>query len=137
MIAALHKESETKDAQLKEMQLAMKKLEEETARKMAQLRLENEQKIEEVDATLTEKEAAFKIMQQEFNVIKDFRRKRHDLLKELEDSKAELVDTEKRHKDIITRLEKKFFGEKIRLQNEANQKIGDLATQAHRVYQID
>ncbi|KAJ3260990.1 hypothetical protein HK103_006945 [Boothiomyces macroporosus] len=83
-------------------------------------------------AILNEKEAAFKIMQQEFTVIKDFRRKRHDLLKELEDAKAELVDTEKRHQEIITRLEKKFFEEKIRLQKEANEKISELATKAHK-----
>ncbi|KAI8926332.1 hypothetical protein BC831DRAFT_232057 [Entophlyctis helioformis] len=59
-------------------------------------------------------------------------RKRHDLMKELEYQKLELNDTEKRHKDIITRLERKFFEEKIRLQKEANRKISELATKAHK-----
>jgi hypothetical protein len=44
-----------------------------------------------------------------------------------------MVETEKRHKEIIARLEKKFFEEKMRLQKEANQKIGELAARAHKV----
>lgn len=58
-------------------------------------------------------------------------------MKELEDTKLELEDTEKKHRNVITRLEKKFFSEKIRLQKEANKKIGDLAAQAHRVESIN
>lgn len=54
------------------------------------------------------------------------------MLQELENAKTELVDTEKRHRDVITRLEKKFFEEKIRLQKEANRKIGELAAKAHK-----
>lgn len=53
-------------------------------------------------------------------------------MQELSDSKQELVDTEKRHRDIVTRMEKKFFEEKIRLQKEANSKIGELAAKAHK-----
>lgn len=53
-------------------------------------------------------------------------------MQELENAKTELVDTEKRHRDVITRLEKKFFEEKIRLQKEANRKIGELAAKAHK-----
>lgn len=82
---------------------------------------------------LNEKDSAFKVMQQEFATIKDFRRKRHELLQELEDQKQELVDTEKRHKEILGRLEKKFFEEKLKLQKEANMRIGELAAKAHKV----
>ena len=54
------------------------------------------------------------------------------MVQELEASKQELVDTEKRHKEILARLEKKFFEEKLRLQKEANRKIGELAAKAHK-----
>ena len=43
-----------------------------------------------------------------------------------------MAETEKRHKEVIIRLEKKFFEEKIRLQKDANKKIGELATKAHK-----
>jgi DNA repair exonuclease SbcCD ATPase subunit len=128
----LHKDAEKKDGQVKELNVKLKKLEEQSHTDIERVKEEYEAKIQDIMSMLNEKEAAFKIMQQEFAVIKDFRRKRNDLMKELEDAKAELADTEKRHKDVVTRLEKKFFNEKIRLQNEANQKIGDLATQAHK-----
>jgi hypothetical protein len=50
----------------------------------------------------------------------------------MQDGKLELVDTEKRHREVIARLEKKFFEEKIRLQKEANAKIGELAQKAQK-----
>lgn len=71
-------------------------------------------------------------MQTEFSVIKDFRKKRHELLKELESQKQELVDTELHHKELVTRMERKFFEEKIRLARDANRKISELATKAHK-----
>ncbi|KAJ3325341.1 hypothetical protein HDV06_004200 [Boothiomyces sp. JEL0866] len=132
VIAALHKETEKKDSQIKDLLMNAKRVEENAEKAREAVMQEYTQKVEDMAAILNEKEAAFKIMQQEFTVIKDFRRKRHDLLKELEDSKAELVDTERRHQEIITRLEKKFFEEKIRLQKEANEKISELATKAHK-----
>jgi hypothetical protein len=54
-------------------------------------------------------------------------------LHDLEFQKEELVETEKRHKEILGKLDKKFFEEKLRLQNEANRKIGELAAKAHKV----
>ncbi|KAJ3269396.1 hypothetical protein HDV01_001437 [Terramyces sp. JEL0728] len=132
VIAALHKESEKKDSQIKDLLINAKRVEENAEKARETVMQEYTQKVEDMAAILNEKEAAFKIMQQEFTVIKDFRRKRHDLLKELEESKAELLDTERRHQEIITRLEKKFFEEKIRLQKEANEKISELATKAHK-----
>lgn len=55
------------------------------------------------------------------------------MLKELENQKLELEDTERRHKEIVQRMERKFFEEKIRLQKDANRKIAELATKAHKV----
>jgi hypothetical protein len=58
-------------------------------------------------------------------------------MQELEYQKQELIETEKRHKEILAKLEKKFFEEKLRLQNEANRKIGELAAKAHKVLSLD
>ncbi|KAJ3358751.1 hypothetical protein HDU91_005124 [Kappamyces sp. JEL0680] len=132
VIAALHKENEKKDVKIRDLQADTRRLEEAIVEAQEKIRAECALKMDNINAILAEKEAAYKIMQQEFAVIKDFRRKRQELLQELEDSKAELVDTEKRHRAIITRMEKKFFEEKIRLQKEANAKIGELASKAHK-----
>ncbi len=54
-------------------------------------------------------------------------------MKELENQKLELVETDKRHQETISKLERKFFEDKIRLQKEANRKISELAANAHKV----
>ncbi|KAI9327763.1 hypothetical protein BDR26DRAFT_78217 [Obelidium mucronatum] len=54
------------------------------------------------------------------------------MLKELEYQKDELADTQRQHKETVTRMERKFFEEKIRLQKEANRKISELASKAHK-----
>ncbi|KAJ3224793.1 hypothetical protein HDU81_008346 [Chytriomyces hyalinus] len=132
VIAALHAESDRKESQIKsirdEMEAAM-----ERARLERQTIIEEaERKIQDMNAILNEKDAAFKVMQSEFAVIKDFRKKRQDMLKELEYQKDELADTQRQHKETITRMERKFFEEKIRLQKEANRKISELAAKAHK-----
>ena len=42
-----------------------------------------------------------------------------------------MVLNEKEHKDHMSRVEEKFFEEKMRLQIEANKKIEELAEKAH------
>jgi hypothetical protein len=53
------------------------------------------------------------------------------MIQELDDQKLELIEAEQRHKEVINRLEKRFFDDKLRLQKEANRKIGELAAKAH------
>ena len=53
-------------------------------------------------------------------------------MKELEHQKIELAETDKRHQETISKLERKFFEDKIRLQKEANRKISELAAKAHQ-----
>ena len=42
-----------------------------------------------------------------------------------------MILNEKEHKDHMSRIEQKFFEEKMRLQHEANKKIEELAEKAH------
>ncbi len=42
-----------------------------------------------------------------------------------------MILNEKEHKDNLSRIEQKFFEEKMRLQVEANKKIEELAEKAH------
>ncbi|KAJ3299312.1 hypothetical protein HK104_009431, partial [Borealophlyctis nickersoniae] len=132
VIAALHAENEKKEGHIEALRQHMEAEAQRFANEQHNLITDYERKLSEMNAILNEKEAAFKVMQQEFSVIKDFRKKRHELIKELEYQKQELADTERRHKDTIARMERKFFEEKIRLQKEANRKISELATKAHK-----
>ncbi|TPX67745.1 hypothetical protein SpCBS45565_g03666 [Spizellomyces sp. 'palustris'] len=132
VIAALHRENEKREGQIKDLRGQIEAEIEKAHEDRENLVDEYEQRISEMNVLLTEKEAAFNVMQQEFSVIKDFRKKRHELLKELEEQKLQLADTERRHKDTVARMERKFFEEKIRLQKEANRKISELATKAHK-----
>ena len=42
-----------------------------------------------------------------------------------------MFEANKEHKDTLTKMEQKFFEEKMRLQREADQKIAELAEKAH------
>ncbi|KAI9208040.1 uncharacterized protein BJ171DRAFT_636549 [Polychytrium aggregatum] len=131
VISALNKESDTRHLKALELTQILALEKEKAKAEKDAIVVDCERRLEEMENVVNEKEAAFKVMQQEFSVIKDFRKKRHELLRELELQKVELSDAEKRHKDTVARLERKFFEEKIRLQKEANKKISELATRAH------
>ncbi|KAJ3163051.1 hypothetical protein HDU86_002220 [Geranomyces michiganensis] len=132
VIAALHRENEKRELKIKELR---QQLEDEAKRhreEFDEAAEEHDRKIADMSALVAEKEAACNVMQQEFSVIKDFRKKRHDLIKELDAQKQLMTDTERRHVETVARMERKFFEEKIRLQKEVNRKISELATKAHR-----
>ena len=61
----------------------------------------------------------------------EFRKKKVQMQKELEEIKEAMILNEKEHKEHMDRVEQKFFEEKMRLQIEANKKIEELAERAH------
>lgn len=71
------------------------------------------------------------LIQNELTQLKEFRKKKIQMQKELEEIKEAMVLNEKEHKDQMDRIEQKFFEEKMRLQIEANKKIEELAEKAH------
>lgn len=93
VIAALQRENESKDSQIKKLRDDIDKIQEQSVRKEAELRDWSDKRVEgnylkkiphslfsilmlmlvEMNSLLHEKDAAFKVMQQEFAVIKDFR----------------------------------------------------------------
>lgn len=70
-------------------------------------------------------------MQGELKVVREFRKKRTQMQKELDQIKGAMGEMGRKHKDTISRMERKFFEEKVRLQKEANIKITELVTKAH------
>ena len=110
-------------------------------------------KIRDYEEKLTKKSEDLSILKSELNQVKEFRKKKVQMQKELEEVKnfieisqytlefynkkknyqikEAMVWNEKEHKDQIGRVEQKFFEEKMRLQQESNKKIEELAQRAH------
>ncbi|EDO37304.1 predicted protein [Nematostella vectensis] len=92
---------------------------------------EYSQQIHQLQEALAEKTNEVKLMQSELKLVKEFRRKRAQMQRELDEIKESMFMTEKKHKDTLQQMEHKFFEEKVRLQQEASKKIAELAERAH------
>lgn len=131
VITYLKKEDQTKDEQIFKLQLEMKRVRADTKRDKAEFVESCNQKILQLEEELEKKTQELEVMKGELKLVKEFRRKRAAMQKELDDIKDAFHATNKEHKSKIQRMEQKFFEEKMRLQQEANQKIAELAERAH------
>ncbi|XP_026567404.1 basal body-orientation factor 1 [Pseudonaja textilis] len=95
--------------------------------------------LEELEEKFHRKATEIGLIQIELKMIKEFRKKKALLEKELEDLKDTLDITKKEHQETISMLEKKFIEEKQRLEREAEKKIIMLAERAHHeaIAQLD
>ncbi|KAK6165338.1 hypothetical protein SNE40_022284 [Patella caerulea] len=87
--------------------------------------------ISELEDRLGEKMREIDLIQGELKTVKEFRRKRAQMQKDLDDIKEAMHNANRTHKENVVRMEQKFFEEKMRLQQEANKKIAELAEKAH------
>ncbi len=62
-----------------------------------------------------------------------FQKKKQEYIQEIDRQKRELSNTERRHQEIISSMERKFIQEKVRLQRDVDVKLADLAISAHDV----
>ena len=88
-------------------------------------------KLSDCEARLAKKTDEADLLQNELNQLKEFRKKKVQMQKELEEIKEAMILNEKEHKEHMERVEQKFFEEKMRLQIDANKKIEELAERAH------
>ncbi|KAL4237666.1 hypothetical protein ACF0H5_002380 [Mactra antiquata] len=131
VITFLKKEDAVKDIHLERLQQQIRDQKKEN-RKEKELIVEDFSKqINELEEKLTDKTKEVELMQSELKMVKEFRRKRGQMQKELEEIKESMYNANREHKATLTRMEQKFFEEKMRLQQEANQKIAELAERAH------
>ncbi|XP_053119894.1 basal body-orientation factor 1 isoform X2 [Hemicordylus capensis] len=95
--------------------------------------------LEEMEAKFQNKAKEIGIIQIELKMIKEFRKKKAFMEKELEDIKENMETTKKEHQETICMLERKFLEEKQRLEREAEKKIVMLAERAHHeaILQLD
>ncbi|KXS13795.1 hypothetical protein M427DRAFT_364100 [Gonapodya prolifera JEL478] len=132
VIAAVHRESEDKDAKVRVLQEQVDKEKEAASAAKEALVEDYERRISELNSTISEKDAAYKVLQHEHAVVKDFRRKRHELFNELDTVKRDLAEMERRHRETVARLERKHFEDTMRLQSESERNISELASKAEK-----
>lgn len=131
VITYLKQEDGKKDEQVSKLQQALKEVKREARKERQALVDEYSQQIHQLQESLAEKTSEVKLMQSELKLVKEFRRKRAQMQKELDEIKENMFATERHHKDTLQQMEHKFFEEKVRLQQEASKKIAELAERAH------
>lgn len=131
VITFLKKEDAVKDNHLERLQQQMRDLKKENRREKENIVEDFSKQINELEEHLTDKTKEVELMQSELKMVKEFRRKRGQMQKELDDIKESMYNANREHKSTLSRMEQKFFEEKMRLQQEANQKIAELAERAH------
>ncbi|CAH3161550.1 unnamed protein product [Pocillopora meandrina] len=131
VISYLKQEDSKKDDQVSKLQQALKEVKREARKERQALVDEYSQQIHQLQESLAEKTNEVKLMQSELKLVKEFRRKRAQMQRELDEIKESMFATERHHKDTLQQMEHKFFEEKVRLQQEASKKIAELAERAH------
>ncbi|KXJ08501.1 basal body-orientation factor 1 [Exaiptasia diaphana] len=131
VIAFLKQEDMKKDEQVARLNQALKDLKREARKERQNLVDSYAAEIHQLQEALAEKSNEVKLMQSELKLVKEFRRKRAQMQKELDEIKESMFMTEKHHKGTLQQMEQKFFEEKVRLQQEASKKIAELAERAH------
>ncbi|KAM4662868.1 basal body-orientation factor 1 isoform 1-T1 [Discoglossus pictus] len=89
------------------------------------------QKITDLEETCLEKANEMKLLQNEFKMIKEFRRRKVELENELDEIKENLITSNQEHEKAMNSMEHHFLEEKRRLEREAEKKIIMLAERAH------
>ncbi|XP_077997345.1 basal body-orientation factor 1-like [Glandiceps talaboti] len=131
VVSFLKKEDQSKEDLIARLQKQLKDTKRDARKEKQQIIDEFSQRINQLEDGLNDKSNEVKMMQSELKLVKEFRRKRGQMQKELDEIKEEMFLTNKEHKATLQRMEHKFFEEKIRLQQEASQKIAELAERAH------
>ncbi|XP_058844007.1 basal body-orientation factor 1-like isoform X1 [Acipenser ruthenus] len=139
IIAFLKKKEAEKDEQIEKLQQQLRDLKRQAREEKEELVSDYTQQLNELDEKFKKKSNELRMVQSEMKTIKEFRKKKAQMEKELEDIKENLYIAKKEHKEIVARMEHKFFGEKLRLEKEAEKKIAQLAERAHNeaIVQLD
>uniref|UniRef100_A0A8C8SM15 Basal body-orientation factor 1 n=1 Tax=Pelusios castaneus TaxID=367368 RepID=A0A8C8SM15_9SAUR len=95
--------------------------------------------LKDLEEKFSKKAREIGLIQLELKTIKEFRKKKAHMEKELEDIKENMRLSNKEHQETLGRLEKRFLEEKQRLEREAEKKIVMLAERAHHeaIMQLD
>ncbi|KAJ8341593.1 hypothetical protein SKAU_G00338840 [Synaphobranchus kaupii] len=129
-------EKEEKIGQLEEQ---LREQKNKAAEESEQLVADYTLRINELEETFNKRSGEFRMIQGELKMIKEFRKEKAHMEQELSDIKESMHLADRGHKESLSRMEHKFFREKLRLEKEAEQRIAQLAERAHNeaIVQLD
>lgn len=131
IVTYLKKQDEEKEKQIEKILHQMKELKKEHGREKDKIIDEFSLKLNDVGKQLEQKTNEVDVLQAELKAVREFRHKRSQMQQELDQIREALLESSKEHKGTLVRLEQKFIDEKMKLQQEANQKVAELADEAH------
>ncbi|KAM3850902.1 basal body-orientation factor 1 [Vipera latastei] len=139
VVSCLKKQDAEKEEQIEKLKQQVNELKLRAKEESEQAAEQFAKQLEEMEEKFHRKAKEIGLIQIELKMIKEFRKKKTLLEKELEDLKDTLDITKKQHQETISMLEKKFIEEKQRLEREAEKKIIMLAERAHHeaIAQLD
>ncbi|XP_072895371.1 basal body-orientation factor 1-like isoform X2 [Hemitrygon akajei] len=121
-------EKEDKINQLQQQLVDQKQQAADENKKMIEIHI---QQTEHLQNKMLQKIKEMQLIQGELNRVKEFRKKQVFLENELDDIKEAMNTANKEHKETLRQLENKFFEGKVRLEQEAEQRLNQLTEQAH------
>ncbi|XP_056410492.1 basal body-orientation factor 1 [Hyla sarda] len=131
VIGFLKKQDAKKDLTIEKLQqqlITQKKMaEEERARLMATY----QKQISDLEEERSRRAHEMQVIQSEFKRMKEFRRHKAELERELDEIKDSLLKAKKEHQEALSTTERHFMEEKHRLEKEAEKKVMMLAEEAH------
>ncbi|KAI9224247.1 hypothetical protein BC828DRAFT_373928 [Blastocladiella britannica] len=130
IMGALRDQIEKKDREIISLRSSIDQSSMSVSREKQDIHHSYARKIDELNGTILDKENALRLMEQEVAAVKDFKKKRADMMKEIEGQKNQMTEMERRFKESMVRMERKFFEEKVRMQKDTNRKISELAAKA-------
>ncbi|XP_019374386.1 PREDICTED: basal body-orientation factor 1 isoform X1 [Gavialis gangeticus] len=131
VISFLKKQDVEKDKQIDKLKQQLTDLKQQAQEESEKLTEYYSNQLKELEERFHKKAREISLIQGELKVIREFRKKKAHMEKELEDIKESMQISNREHQEIIGRLEKKFLEEKQRLERDAEKRIVILAERAH------
>ncbi|KAG9481655.1 basal body-orientation factor 1 isoform X2 [Eleutherodactylus coqui] len=131
VIGFLKKQDEKKDKMIEKLQqqlITQKKMAEEKQDQMVE---KYQKQISGLEEECSRRTHEMQVIQSEFRRMKEFRRHKMELERELDEIKDSLLRAKKDHEKALSTIERHFIEEKQRLEKEAEKKIMMLAEKAH------
>ncbi|XP_063058959.1 basal body-orientation factor 1-like [Engraulis encrasicolus] len=139
IIAFLKKKESEKEARISELEDELQQQKTKAAEEKDQIVKEYTDVINEMEEKFKKRLSEFRMIQGELKTIKEFRKTKIAMEQELTNIRENMTIQEREHQQMLSRMEHKFFTEKVRLEKEAEQRIAQLAERAHNeaVVQLD
>ncbi|XP_012692606.2 basal body-orientation factor 1 [Clupea harengus] len=139
IIAFLKKKESEKEAKISELEEELEHQKTKALEDKEQIVAEYTQMVNDMEEKFKKRLNEFRMIQGELKTIKEFRKQKANMEQDLNNIKENMHVENKEHKEMLARMEHKFFIEKVRLEKEAEQRIAQLAERAHNeaVVQLD